>query len=248
MTLWSSPTASPSLGQYAWLLVIVPLGLGGIGASWPFALVALLVTAGVTPVMLWLHLRVLPRLAPPRTLGQRLALQAGAVLVGALLGSLPASGVWSLSYGIPFVAVYLSVLRITVVVTALVMVGLVAVDRASRPPAPPAVAEPAEVPRLTARDGGTLHVIDPTEVTRLYAADKYVALQIDGREVLLDDSLSALEARLGPAGFVRTHRGELVNRHHVRALEGSEIVLSDGQRARVSRRAAARVRRILHDS
>ena len=57
----------------------------------------------------------------------------------------------------------------------------------------------------------------------------------------LDESLNTLEERLAGDGFLRIHRGELVNLSHVRALHtedgATSVELSDGQRAGVSRRA-----------
>jgi hypothetical protein len=64
-----------------------------------------------------------------------------------------------------------------------------------------------------------------------------------GREYLLDDSLNTLETRLQGDGFLRVHRGELINLSHVRALHvedgATSVELSDGQHASVSRRTLA---------
>jgi two-component system LytT family response regulator len=58
-----------------------------------------------------------------------------------------------------------------------------------------------------------------------------------------------LESRLQPLGFLRVHRAELVRASAVKALHVAdgvhEVELTDGQRARVSRRALAEVRRAL---
>jgi DNA-binding LytR/AlgR family response regulator len=74
-------------------------------------------------------------------------------------------------------------------------------------------------------------------------------IQRGDAELVLDESLTALEERLRELGFVRTHRAELVNLHHVRALREAEGVLvaeiSDGQHAQVSRRLAPELRRRL---
>jgi DNA-binding LytR/AlgR family response regulator len=102
---------------------------------------------------------------------------------------------------------------------------------------------------LTARSGGTLRIVDPREVTRIRAADRYSVIQMRGAELVLDESLATLEERLRELGFVRTHRAELVNLNHVRALrdaaDGLVAELSDGQHAQVSRRLAPELRRRL---
>ncbi|MEN0061632.1 MAG: LytTR family DNA-binding domain-containing protein, partial [Myxococcota bacterium] len=147
----------------------------------------------------------------------------------------------------PLGVVYWNILRISAVVSPVVMGGLWLADRPGRLAASAKVPPSAEPMRLQARDASGMRWFDVSDITRLYATDKYVAFRMEGREYLLDESLTALAERLAAAGFLRTHRSELVNRRHVQAFEGSTLVLSDGQQARVSRRAAARVRRALSD-
>lgn len=110
-------------------------------------------------------------------------------------------------------------------------------------------ATPDPPPRITARSGSTVHVIDASEITRFHATDKVTIFMHEGRELVLDDSLTALEERLGPHGFFRTHRAELVSLGAVRALHGDGgstwVELRDGSRAAVGRRVVAELKRRL---
>ncbi len=103
--------------------------------------------------------------------------------------------------------------------------------------------------RITARNGTTVHVIEAREITRFHAEDKCTVFEHGGRELLLDDSLSALEQRLGVHGFFRAHRSELINLAAVVALHmdgGSTTVeLRDGSRAAVGRRMVTRLKQRL---
>ncbi len=104
----------------------------------------------------------------------------------------------------------------------------------------------AETPRVTARRGDTIRVFDPREISRFHAADRYTVFRHAGDEYLLDESIVALERRLGDLGFVRVHRAELINLGHVRALKREDdqtlAELADGQRAVVSRRHLRRLK------
>jgi DNA-binding LytR/AlgR family response regulator len=97
-----------------------------------------------------------------------------------------------------------------------------------------------EPPRITARRGDSIRVFDPREISRFHAQDGYSGFRHEGRVYLLDDTITALAKRLADWGFVRTHRGELVNLSEIKALrredDQSLVELSDGQRAAVSRR------------
>lgn len=110
---------------------------------------------------------------------------------------------------------------------------------------------PAEppVPRITANDGGALHIFDAREIERLTAANRYVVFHREGREYLLDESLNTLEERLGPHDFVRVHRAELVNLRRVRTLQrvagGAELELESGALVPVSRRLLGELERRL---
>lgn len=57
-----------------------------------------------------------------------------------------------------------------------------------------------------------------TDILYLRARDKYVEVSTAAGTWLSEESLHALEREFG-GGFVRIHRGTLVNRHAVRALE-----------------------------
>ncbi|MCC6872855.1 MAG: response regulator transcription factor, partial [Sandaracinaceae bacterium] len=73
--------------------------------------------------------------------------------------------------------------------------------------------------RLSVQDGAVIRFVDAREVERFQATDKYTAVSYDGRELLLRESLSQLEQRLAPYGFVRVHRAELVRKDAIRAIE-----------------------------
>jgi DNA-binding LytR/AlgR family response regulator len=103
--------------------------------------------------------------------------------------------------------------------------------------------------RVLTRDGDTVRVFDACEIVRFYAADKYSAFLSAGREHLLEESLNTLEARLSAHDFIRTHRAELLSLKHIISFHaertGGRVELSDGQRARVSRRHVPALRRAL---
>lgn len=101
------------------------------------------------------------------------------------------------------------------------------------------VAPPAG-PRIVVLDRGVLRLFDARTIARFWASDRYTLFHADGEERLTQEPLNTLAARLEPHGFMRVHRGELVNLARVRtvrAADGQHIAeLDDGQEARISRR------------
>jgi DNA-binding LytR/AlgR family response regulator len=76
-----------------------------------------------------------------------------------------------------------------------------------------------EPPRFDIRDGAKLIRTPVSEILAATSAGNYVEFHLaDGRRPMMRISLSALEAELGPHGFVRTHRSWLVNAGQVREL------------------------------
>lgn len=107
----------------------------------------------------------------------------------------------------------------------------------------------SDSPRIVVQDRGSLRLFEAVAIARFVARDKYTAFVVEGSEQLTPESLNELEVRLAGHGFLRVHRGELINLRRVRTLQlgedGSELVLDDGQRARVSRRLLPQVRAAL---
>jgi DNA-binding LytR/AlgR family response regulator len=103
--------------------------------------------------------------------------------------------------------------------------------------------------RIAVACGGSVRFFDARQVTRFRSADKYTVFVHGGDELILEESLGALERRLEGHAFVRVHRGELVNLARVRALHSAdgihEVELDDGQRARVSRRSLPALKKAL---
>jgi DNA-binding LytR/AlgR family response regulator len=107
----------------------------------------------------------------------------------------------------------------------------------------------AEVARVAATAAGVTRLFDVASITRFWAADKYTLFRAEGEVQVIDESLVELAARFSRLGFVRVHRGELINGRRVRALltedGGAVVELDDGQRARVSRRSLAPLKHVL---
>ncbi len=103
--------------------------------------------------------------------------------------------------------------------------------------------------RLKARFQNTVQLVDPAVARRIRAEDKYAVLSLNDEELILDESLNTLQGWLGPRGFMRIHRAELVNLAFIESYETNRgqltVRLDTGERLKVSRRAAAELKKRL---
>lgn len=82
-----------------------------------------------------------------------------------------------------------------------------------------AAAGPAPAASFDIREGARLIRTPVAEILAVAAAGNYVEFVLaDGRRPLMRTTLAAVEAALGPAGLVRTHRSWLVNAARVTGL------------------------------
>ena len=108
---------------------------------------------------------------------------------------------------------------------------------------------PAQATRVVSSTRGTVRFFDARQLTRFWSSDKYTVFVAEGEEHLIEESLSTLEERLAPHGFLRVHRAELIRLDAVKSLSTAdgmhEVKLADGQVAKVSRRSVGAVKEAL---
>jgi two-component system LytT family response regulator len=107
---------------------------------------------------------------------------------------------------------------------------------------------PAE--RVLIRDGAHVHVLPVDTIDYVEAQDDYVAFKSAGKQYLKDQTLSAVEATLDPARFVRIHRSFVLNIDRIAKVElyakdSRMAILRDGTRLPVSRAGYARLSQLL---
>jgi hypothetical protein len=134
------------------------------------------------------------------------------------------------------------------VLTYAAMVGIYTLWRAFRAPSRPAEASPEDL-TLEVRDGARRLFIRPSEIAWIEAAGNYAELKLAGRDVLHRATLASLEKTLSAAGFVRIHRGRLVNRAQMVATQTNAagdftLTLRDGRSISGSRRYRANLDRL----
>ncbi|MFO1210684.1 MAG: LytTR family DNA-binding domain-containing protein [Amaricoccus sp.] len=105
---------------------------------------------------------------------------------------------------------------------------------------------------LWVRDGPRHRRLPLGDIGHIEAEGDYVRIHEGGRSHLVSDSLAAMEARLAPLGFVRIHRGTLVRREAIVAVERAgygalAVSLDDGARLRVGRSYAPALRTLLRE-
>jgi len=94
--------------------------------------------------------------------------------------------------------------------------------------------------RVVVRSGGRILILRVDDIDWLEAASNYVRIHAGGRQYLLRETMSNLEARLDPARFVRIHRSTMVRLDRIRELEplfqgDYVLILEDGTRLTSSR-------------
>lgn len=104
--------------------------------------------------------------------------------------------------------------------------------------------------RVLVRGEREMTLVPLRDVDWVGAADNYVELHAGPRTHLLRETLASFERRAGGAGFLRIHRGTLVNLDRLRSLRPTasgdlEAVLADGTVLAVSRTYRARLTAML---
>jgi two-component system LytT family response regulator len=79
--------------------------------------------------------------------------------------------------------------------------------------------------RFVLRTGSKVRFVAVEDVEWIEAAQNYLCLHTGKETGLLRETMNALETRLAPAGFVRIHRGLLINSRSIREI----YVLGDGE-------------------
>lgn len=114
---------------------------------------------------------------------------------------------------------------------------------AARPPA-------QYLERIVVKDGSRVHIIPVAKLDYAEAQDDYVALAVEGKKHLKQQTLSNLEKGLDPERFLRIHRSYIVNLDRLGKVEpyGKDthvVILTTGTQLPVSRSGYARLREIL---
>jgi len=94
--------------------------------------------------------------------------------------------------------------------------------------------------RVFVKEGDRLVHLPTKDIEAIEALGNYVKLRARGKTFVVRGSLSALEGRLNPTRFVRTHRSHIVNVARVRELQplshgDYNVLLDSGQTAPLSR-------------
>ena len=100
--------------------------------------------------------------------------------------------------------------------------------------------------RLVVKSGGRLFFLRTDEIDWVEASGNYVRLHVGGASHLLRETMSAMEARLGPEKFFRIHRSSIVNIDRIQELQpwlngeyavllrtGARLTLSRGYREKL---------------
>src|SRR5262249_10655223 len=75
------------------------------------------------------------------------------------------------------------------------------------------------VDRIASRGGDRTTLLDVARIPHLFSKDKLTFAVANGREHVIDHTLSELEGRLDPRRFVRIHRATVVNTAFVQELD-----------------------------
>jgi two-component system LytT family response regulator len=104
--------------------------------------------------------------------------------------------------------------------------------------------------RVLVKDGARVSVIPVEKVDYVEAQDDYVAIHVEGKTWLKNETLAVLAETLDPARFVRIHRSFVLNLERLARLElyakdSRVAILHDGKQLPVSRAGYARLKELM---
>ena len=113
-----------------------------------------------------------------------------------------------------------------------------------------AAGKPWPLDRIVVKDGSKITLVPMAKLDYVQAQDDYVELRTEGKSLLKQQTLTALEAQLDPRRFIRIHRSYILNLDRLFRLEQGSTeswmaVLRDGTKLPVSKSGYARLKEYL---
>ena len=115
------------------------------------------------------------------------------------------------------------------------------------------VPPPRTPERLTVKTDGRVVFLKPDEIVWVEAADNYIVLHLLEGRLMLRETLTALEERLGREKFVRVNRSALVHLDQIKELQPAlhgdyTVLLRNGTKVPLSRNLRGRLSQFAGDS
>jgi two-component system LytT family response regulator len=111
---------------------------------------------------------------------------------------------------------------------------------------------PAYPERIASRLGERIQILDLAQVTHFFARDKLTYAAMEGKNYVVDHSVSELEQKLDPRRFCRIHRSTLVNLAYAREVDawfGGRVLLrlkdTNGTELQVAKERAGELKKRL---
>lgn len=88
------------------------------------------------------------------------------------------------------------------------------------------------------RDRGAVYPVQVARIIYIEGQRKRQLVHIEGQDapITLTRTMTELEEELSGEGFIRIHKGYLVNYRYIQMIDAGEVVLTNGERLPVSRR------------
>lgn len=102
---------------------------------------------------------------------------------------------------------------------------------------------------IVLQEGGATYPVEVEKIMYIEGQRKQQAVHVEGRDapIMATRTMMEFEEELADEGFIRIHKGYLVNYRYIQVIEGGDAVLSDGERLPVSRRKEHEVKDRLLD-
>lgn len=102
---------------------------------------------------------------------------------------------------------------------------------------------------IVLRDHDAVYPVQIEKIIYIEGQRKRQIVHIDGQQktISLSRTMGELEDQLSKEGFIRIHKGYLVNFRFIEVIEGGDAVLSNGERLPISRRKEREVKEQLLD-
>ena len=93
---------------------------------------------------------------------------------------------------------------------------------------------------ITVKDGSKIYLVSSEEVLFIESSGNYATIVTKDRKYLHKETLTTLEEKLFPAGFVRIHKSCIVNKPYIKELHSHfngdyTVILKTGQQLKLSR-------------